>query len=40
MKTQKGQILRIGKFWYGRWRQDELVHPDDLTEGKERQKSR
>ena len=25
MKTQNGTIKRIGKSWYGRWREDAIV---------------
>ena len=31
MKTQRGQIFRSGKNWYGRWRRDELVAVSDLS---------
>jgi integrase len=30
-RTQKGQIFRSGKSWYGRWRRDEPVHVEDLN---------
>ena len=36
MKSQKGQILRYGKFWYARWRQSTLVRPDELTPAERR----
>ena len=37
MKNQTGYIFKVGRSWYGRWYQDELVHAKDLT-GKEREK--
>ena len=37
MKTQRGEITRVGPYWFGRWRQDELVRPDDLTEAERRE---
>jgi integrase len=29
---QRGHVFRAGAFWYGRWRRDELVSPEDLTD--------
>jgi integrase len=37
MKTQRGQIFRSGKNWYGRWRRDELVAVSDLSKTERRE---
>jgi integrase len=37
MKTQRGQIFRSGKNWYGRWRRDELVAVTELSKTERRE---
>jgi len=36
-KTQRGQIFRSGKSWYGRWRRNELVAVSDLSKAERRE---
>jgi integrase len=36
-KTQRGQIFRSGKGWYGRWRRNELVEVGDLSKTERRE---